>query len=344
MSIPDADRRPVTRTRGCRDPLRFAPSRPGSEGRCNGAPAACSGGEIEDGQRCVGRVRPHQTAPHAPVSLPPFPTISSRWRPVADPSQRAFVPNKEGLSVKRSIVLLPMLALMGGLVLVGSVGSDRRARRSTPRRLPRSRNGCSTAWPTSSSLRPATRSRPGSSRTTRRARTTGAVSRTQNNIKVNQNCLNVTDTDLQGRGQAQNETSLAIDPMPEEPHGRELQRLPARRRQLLRRPTASTAASAGATRTPPMSFTRGALYGAARAVLAGRRRHLGRLGHEGQRLSLVPDVPARSRRRRRTPTCRARSSSSARPGTPARRGTSRPGPWCRARRRTARTRRSSTSS
>jgi hypothetical protein len=32
------------------------------------------------------------------------------------------------------------------------------------------------------------------------------------NIKVNQNCLNLTDPDLQGRGQAQNETSIAADP------------------------------------------------------------------------------------------------------------------------------------
>src|SRR5919202_5533344 len=32
------------------------------------------------------------------------------------------------------------------------------------------------------------------------------------NVKVNQNCLNLTDPDLQGRGQAQNETSIAINP------------------------------------------------------------------------------------------------------------------------------------
>src|SRR5918912_2950634 len=32
------------------------------------------------------------------------------------------------------------------------------------------------------------------------------------NIKVNQNCLNLTDPSLQGRGQAQNETSMAINP------------------------------------------------------------------------------------------------------------------------------------
>ncbi len=32
------------------------------------------------------------------------------------------------------------------------------------------------------------------------------------NIKVNQNCLNVSDPDLQGRAQAQNETSIAVNP------------------------------------------------------------------------------------------------------------------------------------
>jgi hypothetical protein len=32
------------------------------------------------------------------------------------------------------------------------------------------------------------------------------------NVKVNQNCLNLTDADLQGRGQAQNETWMAVDP------------------------------------------------------------------------------------------------------------------------------------
>jgi hypothetical protein len=32
------------------------------------------------------------------------------------------------------------------------------------------------------------------------------------NVKVNQNCVNVTDPDLQGRAQAQNETTIAVDP------------------------------------------------------------------------------------------------------------------------------------
>jgi hypothetical protein len=34
----------------------------------------------------------------------------------------------------------------------------------------------------------------------------------RSNVKVNQNCLNVTDPDLQGRGQAQNETAIAQNP------------------------------------------------------------------------------------------------------------------------------------
>lgn len=34
-----------------------------------------------------------------------------------------------------------------------------------------------------------------------------------NNVKVNQNCLNITDTALQGRGQAENETAIAEDPL-----------------------------------------------------------------------------------------------------------------------------------
>src|SRR5690349_23037279 len=33
-----------------------------------------------------------------------------------------------------------------------------------------------------------------------------------NDIKVNQNCLNVSDRDLQGRGQAQNETAISVNP------------------------------------------------------------------------------------------------------------------------------------
>jgi hypothetical protein len=40
----------------------------------------------------------------------------------------------------------------------------------------------------------------------------GCRSNYSNNVKVNQNCLNISDTDLQGRAQAQNETAIALDP------------------------------------------------------------------------------------------------------------------------------------
>jgi hypothetical protein len=48
----------------------------------------------------------------------------------------------------------------------------------------------------------------------KRAGGTGAActGRFGDNVKVNQNCLNITDPDLQGRGQAQNETWAAADP------------------------------------------------------------------------------------------------------------------------------------
>src|SRR3954470_7748321 len=41
---------------------------------------------------------------------------------------------------------------------------------------------------------------------------TGCPVNRGSNVRVNQNCLNLTDPDLQGRGQAQNETAIAQDP------------------------------------------------------------------------------------------------------------------------------------
>jgi hypothetical protein len=43
--------------------------------------------------------------------------------------------------------------------------------------------------------------------------TSACASQIGDNVKVNQNCLNITDPDLAGRGQAQNETSIAQNPM-----------------------------------------------------------------------------------------------------------------------------------
>ncbi|MGH3436834.1 MAG: exo-alpha-sialidase, partial [Sciscionella sp.] len=45
-----------------------------------------------------------------------------------------------------------------------------------------------------------------------RVTSTGCPGSFGHDVKVNQNCLNITDADLQGRGQAQNETWGAADP------------------------------------------------------------------------------------------------------------------------------------
>jgi len=84
-----------------------------------------------------------------------------------------------------------------------------------------------------------------------------------NNIKVNQNCLNITDTSLQGRGQAQNETSIAIDPSNKS-------NLVASYNDYRRGDGGCYAASSSdgghswSDTTPPTGFTNGAGYGAAR--------------------------------------------------------------------------------
>src|SRR5436190_1839853 len=46
-------------------------------------------------------------------------------------------------------------------------------------------------------------------RNVRRAAPASCTNRFGDNVKVNQNCLNISDTDLQGRAQAQNETWLS---------------------------------------------------------------------------------------------------------------------------------------
>ena len=92
---------------------------------------------------------------------------------------------------------------------------------------------------------------------------------------------------------------------PEQPEPRDrrlAERLPARRRQLLRAPTRATAAAPGRTRRRRWASRAATTFGGVRApVLAGGRRHVGRLGHEGQRVPVVPDVHARRRRCRNNP-------------------------------------------
>ena len=127
------------------------------------------------------------------------------------------------------------------------------------------------------------------------------------NVKVNQNCLNLTDPDLQGRAQAQNETWVAADPnnpahliasyndyrRGDGTCGRQL--LPRRRPHLGRRDHAE--------RLQP----RHRLRRRRPRVLAVRRRHVGGVGLARQRLPVVPGVQPRQRPCRRTRTSPARS-------------------------------------
>jgi hypothetical protein len=80
------------------------------------------------------------------------------------------------------------------------------------------------------------------------------------NVRVNQNCLNLTDPDLQGRGQAQNETAIAQDP-------NNPARIVASQNDYRRGDgNCYTAYSSDDGRswtdsTPPMGFTRGDAFG-----------------------------------------------------------------------------------
>jgi hypothetical protein len=84
-----------------------------------------------------------------------------------------------------------------------------------------------------------------------------------NNIKVNQNCLNLADTTLQGRSQAQNETSIAINPQ-------DKSQIVASYNDYRRGDGTCGSSFSGdgghswADSTVPNGFTNGAPYGAAR--------------------------------------------------------------------------------
>jgi hypothetical protein len=91
----------------------------------------------------------------------------------------------------------------------------------------------------------------------------GCGSHDANNIKVNQNCLNISDTSLQGRGQAQNETSIAINPQ-------DKSQIVASYNDYRRGDGTCGSSFSGnggqswSDSTVPNGFTSGALYGAAR--------------------------------------------------------------------------------
>jgi hypothetical protein len=83
------------------------------------------------------------------------------------------------------------------------------------------------------------------------------------NIKVNENCLNISDSDLQGRSQAQNETAIAADPL----NGRHLVASYNDYRRGDGTCGVDYSLDGGKTwqdGTTPNGFTRGAAFGAAR--------------------------------------------------------------------------------
>ena len=116
----------------------------------------------------------------------------------------------------------------------------------------------------------------------------------RSNVLVNQNCLNITDPDLQGRGQAQNETAIAENPSDPRQIVGGIQRLPARRRQLLRRVQRERRAELDGHHAPDGVHPRDGVWRRGPAVLAGRRRPVGGLGLQGERLLRLPGVPARA--------------------------------------------------
>jgi hypothetical protein len=83
------------------------------------------------------------------------------------------------------------------------------------------------------------------------------------NVRVNQDCLNLSDPDLQGRGQAQNETAIAQDP-------NDSSRMIASSNDYRRGDSNCYSYHSGdggrswQDSTPPMGFTRGTAFGAAR--------------------------------------------------------------------------------
>jgi hypothetical protein len=171
--------------------------------------------------------------------------------------------------VKRYGGLLLVLVAAGGvLVLVGTLGSAQRAQAFDPSKAPEIQERLLDGTASFELGSTGDAQSSGKLKNYTASRNDGCGLRDASNIKVNQNCLNITDTDLQGRGQAQNETSLAIDPT-------QKNHMVASFNDYRRGDGNCYAAYSndGGTHwydtTPPMSFTRGTAYGAARQYWQG---------------------------------------------------------------------------
>ena len=117
--------------------------------------------------------------------------------------------------MRRFILLLGLAALGLTLALVGGAGTSvQTAKGFDPTQMNEIQERILSEF-ASSELFPSTTSETGAQQPSQyfpRGSDT-CPTNLSSNIRVNQACLNLTDSDLQGRGQAQNETSIAIDPM-----------------------------------------------------------------------------------------------------------------------------------
>src|SRR4051794_2835840 len=111
-----------------------------------------------------------------------------------------------------------------------------------------------------SSAAPSTRARSRAAAAATPTNATGCPANRGANVRVNQNCLNLTDPDLQGRGQAENETAIAQDP-------NNPSHIVASANDYRRgdgncfSSFSSDGGSSWTDSTPPMSFTRGTAFG-----------------------------------------------------------------------------------
>jgi len=154
---------------------------------------------------------------------------------------------------------------------------------------------------------------------------TSCANRFGDNVKVNQNCLNLSDTDLQGRGQSQNETWLSADPNNPAHLVASYNDYPPGDGNC-GVSYSLDGGSSWADSTVPNGFTRGhRVRWRSPSVLAGRRRHLHGVGHKGNAY-LSCQVFDRGAGTSANPISPARSTSSGPPAPTVRPSTSPAGP------------------
>ncbi len=119
----------------------------------------------------------------------------------------------------RFFIASATFALVAALILVGTRPASPRAAASPLSKLNKIQRRLLSGFASFELVRPGTVGRSGAAagahaklHAGHHGGLTGCTGNIASNVKVNQNCLNITDLDLQGRGQAENETAVAADP------------------------------------------------------------------------------------------------------------------------------------